>query len=184
MSTQLSRLAPAIKATVAVTGLALVLALPASAGIRLNTTGGTSCKASSGFGASVFYFSNQSAEITSASGQYLTCIIPTVQATAITTPVSVELVVNNPTDVAGAVTCALQTGYEVGSNVSDVVTAIYNFPITANGYGFLAATASSTPAIPAPNAQYDPYTLTCLIPAGAKLGAITIAMPGSLVPDA
>ena len=184
MSIRKAKLATTTQAAVAATTLALVLALPASAGIRLNTTGGTSCKGSSGFGASVFYFSNQSAENTSGSGQYLTCIIPTVQATVTTTPVSVELVVNNPTDVAGAVTCALQTGYEIGSNVSDVVTAIYNFPITANGYGFMTANAGSTPAIPAPNAQYDPYTLTCLIPAGAKLGAITIAMPGSLVPDA
>ena len=126
MASKYSKLSNAIKAAVAVSGLALILALPAAATIRMNATGGTACKGSSGFGATVFYFSNQSAENTSGSGQYVTCELPTVFRASPTTPTRVEVVFNNTTGVAGNVTCAIQTGYEIGASSADVVTAIYN----------------------------------------------------------
>jgi hypothetical protein len=183
MASKSSKLSNAIKVAVAVSGLALILAIPAAAEIRMNTTGGTSCKGSSGFGATVFYFSNQSAENTSGSGQYVTCEIPTVFRASPTTPNRVEVVFNNPTGAVASITCAIQTGYEIAASSADVVTAIYNFDVAANGVSALDARSTSTPVLPEADSGYDPYTMTCLVPAGVKLGLIAVRLPGTIPAD-
>ena len=183
MSSKSSSLGTMIKAALAVGGLALIVAVPAAAEIRMNTTGGTSCKGSSGFGATVFYFSNQSAENTSGSGQYLTCELPTVFRASPATPNRVEVVFNNTTGVAGNITCAIQTGYEIGASSADVVTAIYNVAIAGNGATLVDARSTSTPVLPVADSGYDPYTMTCLVPAGVKLGLIAVRLPGNIPAD-
>ena len=173
-----------IKSALAVGGLAILLSAPsAEAVLRLNTTAGTSCKGSSGFGAVAFYFSNQTAENTTGSGQYLTCNIPTVHNSGAVTPNRIEILFSNNEAVAKDITCALQVGYEIGSSSSGVSTAIYNIALPASGYAIFDASSSSTPALPISGSGYNPYTLSCLIPSGAKMGVIAVQMPGSLTPD-
>lgn len=183
MASKTSKLSTAIKAAVAVGGLALIMALPASAVLRINTTAGTSCKGSSGFGAVVFYFSNQTAENTSGSGQYLTCDVPTVFPNESTTPNRIEAIFYNPTGADTQVTCALQSGYEVGNSSTLVTTAIYNVAVPAGAVGVLDASSSTTPVIPPSPSPYSPYTLTCLLPAANKMGVIAVQSRGVLGPE-
>jgi hypothetical protein len=183
MASKPSKLKITIQSAIVVGGLALVMALPAAAVLRINTTAGTSCKGSSGFGATLFYFSNQTAENTSGSGQYLTCEVPTVFPNVTTTPLRVEALFYNPTDADTQVTCALQSGYEVGASAGIVTTAIYNITVPAGDIGNLDASPSSTPVIPPSPTPYTPYTLSCLVPAANKMGVIAVRSPGVLGPD-
>lgn len=156
----------------------MIMAIPASAEMRMTTTGGTSCKSSSGLGAILFYFSNTNAENTSSGGQYLTCQIPGLSASGAFTPNRIEVVFGNPAGVATQATCAIQSGYDLFPSSTLVKTAILNVAIPANGFGILDGSSSSTPILPTSTSGYIPYTLTCLVPAANKLGLIAVRLPG------
>lgn len=163
----------------AVVAAAAMLMPVANAEVWSNTSGGTSCKGSSGFGATVFYFSNQTAQNTSTGGQYLTCYVPASNDGSAESLSDVQILVTNTTGAVQTFTCALQSGYELNGANNNIVTAIMNINVAANSGGNLHFTPSSTPVIPASASAYNPYTLTCLVPAGGKLGLIHARIAGT-----
>ena len=178
----LSKLKVVTKATVATTLLAAaVVAIPAAqAEVRMNTTGGGSCKGSSGFGAQYFFFANTYAQNTNASGQYLTCDMPYANIGSADAPSNIQVLLLNPTGSTVQFTCALQAGYDLLPTGSVVNTSVYVIDVTSNEEGNMNVTSSSTPAMPlAPNA-YAPYTLSCLMPPQTRLGLIQVRLINNL----
>ncbi len=148
----------------------------ANANLRLNATGGTVCKAASGPGAAVFYFSNLYAENTSATIQYLTCAIPDIHETS-ELPSIVEIGLQNTKAVSAQFTCVIQNGWiQSGYTVN---TATYVQTAVANGYSNVEASAFSTPALPARSSTFSPYSLSCAMPTGGRLGLVTTSVTGT-----
>lgn len=169
----------AIKTAACVIALGLVGA-PATASaatISTNSTGGVDCKAAAGPGAQVFYFSNLSAQNTSASVQYLSCMAggayEGLQGAAIK-PAFINLNVVNPTTGTPSMTCVLQAGIEGYGTVNSLVKT---YTIFASGTD-LSFNSSGT-GIPDP-VSYGAYTWSCGVPAQLKIAYLGTQYPTGL----
>ena len=163
----------------AVCGVALVAAPASVADVNMPTNGGMTCEGSSGFGAHAFYFSNTYAENTLTNAQYLTCELPTANANVATTPVTIYWFMHNTTGASINFTCAMQAGYNGSDGV--VNTSIYQTAVGANGLEIGAATNATNPALPVANNAYAPYSMSCLVPPGGRIGLITVTLPGNVL---
>lgn len=132
------------------------------------------CKAASGPGAAVFFFSALYAQNTSASTQFLTCALSdpghTTSGRAIT---NVNMHLDNPNAAAVNFTCVVQLHHFGASTTS----AVYQIPGTANNNHIQANFSSaSTPAIPTRGSSDQFYTMSCAMPAGTRLVSIDTVM--------
>lgn len=158
--------------TCAIAATVAVVAPIATASVVSNGTGGTLCKAASGPGADVFYFSNLSAENISDSLQYLSCGFNSDINDAnepVATAQALNVAVYNTTDAVATFTCVVQTGNE-GFGVRN--TAVYSLDVAANDFDFIYSDENEVPAMPAPSNRFSPYTLSCAVPGGGKVGLI------------
>lgn len=154
-----------------------VAALPgAQASLRLNSTAGSICKAASGPGASVFYFSNLYAENTSAAVQYLTCAFPDMNESG-EAPSALEITFKNTTAAAVSYTCVVQSGWLQTGYV--VNTASYTRNPGANAELNVFTTPASTPAMPERGSTFSPYSVSCSVPPGGRFGLVTTLVPGT-----
>lgn len=166
----------AIKTAACVVALGLVgaSATVSATNIATNSTGGVNCKAAAGPGAQVFYFSNLSAQNTSATVQYLSCnaggSYEGSQSGGVT-PTSVNMNVVNPTATTPSMTCVLQSGNEGFSTVNSVVKT-YTLAAFGTDYSF----NSFTTGIPAAVA-YGGYTWSCGVPASVKIAYMGVTFP-------
>jgi hypothetical protein len=168
----------AIKTAACVIALGLVGASETvSASTATNSTGGAVCKAAAGPGANVFYFSNLSAQNTSGSVQYLSCMAggayEGTQGQAIK-PTNVNLNIVNPTAGTPSMTCVLQSGLEGYGTINTVVKT---FSIAANDTTYLFN--SSGAGIPEA-VNFGAYTWSCGVPSQVKVAYIGVTYPSPL----
>lgn len=157
-------------------GAAFVLAAPSAlATVYGYTTGGSACKAASGPGADVFYFTNLSAQNTSGSIQYLSCLYVDVNRDNATTPSRVLLNLINPTGAPIDFTCALQAGNEGTSSVN---TKVIQVTVPANSTAFPNQSGADVPA----RVAYAGYTISCAVPPLGKVALLGVENPGTIAP--
>lgn len=156
-----------------------VMALPAAkASLRLNSTAGSICKAASGPGAAVFYFSNLYAENTSTATQYLTCAFPDMNESG-EAPTALEISFQNTTAAAVSYTCVIQSGWLQNGYVVNSATFTKN--PGANSELNVFATSGTTPAMPARGSGFSPYSVSCSVPPGGRFGLVTTLVTGTKV---
>lgn len=161
--------------------LALGLGMPATSHATTTAMGGASalCKASSGPGANVFFFSALGATNTSNATQFLTCHVPMIGNSSGADSSLIFLHMGNPTAVARTITCVV-VSHHFGT--TSEAAAVYNFNVAAgNDHFFESLTPSSTPALPARGADAY-YVLSCSIPPGTRLVSIRADWPGTIAP--
>lgn len=157
-------------------GAAFVLAAPAAlATVYGYTTGGSACKAASGPGAAVFYFSNLSAQNTSASTKYLSCMYVDVNRDNVTSPERVLLNLINPTASPINFTCVLQAGNE-GTDI--INSQLIEVTVAPNSTAFPNQTGSNIPA----RVAYAGYTISCAVPSQGKVALLGIENQGTIAP--
>jgi hypothetical protein len=163
-------------ACVVALGLAGAAATVSASAIATNSTGGVACKAAAGPGANVFYFSNLSAQNTSASVQYLSCMAGgAFEGTQDTKakPTSINMNVVNPSATTPSMTCVLQSGNEGFGSINSVVKT-YNLVASDTFYGF------NSFATDIPNAvAYGTYTWSCGVPSQAKIAYMGVTYPSN-----
>ena len=145
--------------------------------VKFNTTGGTSCQGSSGFGHEFFYFSNTSALNTTDTAHFLTCEIASANESIGgegIAPVSVQVVGHNATEESAHFSCALQ----VGSEDSVISTSVFETDVAGDSHGLIVDASGAE--IPAPANDDAPYSLSCLIEPNTKIGRIMVQTPGHL----
>lgn len=137
------------------------------------------CKAASGPGASVFFFSAVGALNTSNSAQFLTCDVPMLGNTLSADANVINLHLDNPTAVARTFTCVVVVHHFGGTPDT---SAVYNFNVAAgDNHFFESITSTSTPALPLRGSD-SYYTLSCSIPAGTRMNSIRTDWPGTIAP--
>jgi hypothetical protein len=169
----------AIKTAACVIALGLVggPAMVSAATIATNSTGGVGCKAAAGPGANVFYFSNLSAQNTSASVQYLSCLAGGAyegsQGAAIK-PTNINLNVVNPTATTPSMTCVLQSGLE-GYGTTNYLVKTYTIPANDTTYSFNSSGTSIPDAV-----SFGAYTWSCAVPSQLKIAYLGVTYPTGL----
>lgn len=173
------------KATLATALLAtaILVAPEIQAQVWNNTSGGASCRASSGAAASSFYFNNSFVQNIGTRSQYITCDLPyfSIGPTAwyAVPPLQLSVVLANPIpDTTVTFVCVVQAGYyPVEVNSSVFVTDVRGCPGCSAD---LVREARSAPALPLPPNRYSPYSLFCLVPPQGKLGLIHVRLAEAL----
>lgn len=153
-----------------VLAIGLGAASTANADLYSHNSASGMCKASAGPGAAVFYFNSTYVQNTSGSVQYLTCPIADASASASGLPMyRVSLHLDNPNAAAVNYTCVVQLHH--GGSVA--TSAVYQIPATAlNNHVAPNYYASSTPGVPQRTSSDEYYTMSCAIPAGARMVSI------------
>lgn len=145
--------------------------------VKFNTTGGTSCQGSSGFGHEFFYYSNTSALNTTVDAQFLTCEIASANESIGgegVAPLNVQVVGHNVTAESAHFICAIQAGSEEGV----INTSVYEADLAGDSHGLVVDATGA--GIPVPANDASPYSMTCLLAPSTKIGRITVETPGHL----
>lgn len=158
--------------------LALGLGVPATSQATVAFGGASAlCKAASGPGANVFFFSATGAVNTSNATQFLTCHVPMVGQNSGSDAQLIFLHMENPTPVARTVTCAVVVHH---FGATSEAAAVYNFSLAANdNHFFQSLTPAGTPALPVRGVDAY-YILSCSMPAGTKLVSIRADWEGAI----
>jgi len=152
----------------------------AVAGVQLNSNGGIACKAANGNGAKLFNFGNLYAQNTSTTPQFLSCFVPEFNPQSNRSADQIEVAMINTTGVTAHFVCVIQSGYpEFAGTVN---TSVYEFDVAPNDDDEVVSTSFSAPAIPARATRWSPYSVSCSVPAGGRIGLISAIFPESFAP--
>lgn len=154
--------------------IGLGMAGTANAEVYSHNSASGMCKAASGLGSAVFHFNSTYVQNTSNSTQFLTCPIADPGYSTSGRPMSrVSMHLDNPNAVAVNYVCVVQLHH----GGSAATSAVYQIPATAfNDHVSADFFDTSTPAVPQRTNSDQYYTMSCSIPAGARLVSIDTAL--------